>query len=95
MSAKLPRRGTVERRDHPLARELARLLNYHRRYKRLTPEQLAIQSGIDEIDIRRFERGTHAPDVIELIRLAAVFGVPAWKIAHRLDVFAARREESA
>lgn len=95
MSARLPRRGTVERRKHPLARELARLLNYYRRRKRLTPQELASRSGVDEIDIRRFEQGTHAPDVPELIRMAAVFGVPAWKIAHRLNQFADRLEKSA
>lgn len=89
----LPRRGTVERREHPLAREFARMLNNYRRRKGLSIPDLAQQSGIPENDVRRFERATHAPDIHELIRLAEVFGVPAWQIAKRIQERAACLEQ--
>ncbi|WP_414717449.1 helix-turn-helix domain-containing protein [Steroidobacter sp.] len=65
--------------------------NYRRRAG-LSIQSLAERSGIPEIDIRRFERGTHAPDIAQLLRLAAAFHVPAWRIAKRIEVFAQWRE---
>jgi ribosome-binding protein aMBF1 (putative translation factor) len=89
----IPRAGTAARRNHPLAREFARMLRDYRRRKGLSIKDAASRSGIDAADIERFESASHAPDVSELISLAAVYGVPAWVIMKRLQACAARLKE--
>lgn len=89
----IPRAGTAERRKHPLAREFARMLRDYRKRKGFSIADAASRSGIEAADIERFESASHAPDVSELMSLAAVYGVPAWTIMKRLQACAARLKE--
>lgn len=89
----IPRAGTAARKRHPLAREVARILTSYRRRRRLSIEDLASRSGLAAAAIERFESASHAPDINELLTLAAAFGVPAWKIQQRIQDRAARLED--
>lgn len=93
MQEPIPRPGTMERTLHPLAREFAHILQGYRRRKRLTIEQLAARSGIAAAAIKRFESASHAPDISELLRLAPVYGMPAWRIVKRLQAISERLDE--
>ena len=77
-----------------MARELASILTSHRKRKGLSVQTLAVRSGLSETDIERFEEGTHAPDIDQLFKLAAVFGVEAYGIARRIDAFSVKLAES-
>jgi transcriptional regulator with XRE-family HTH domain len=73
--------ASIEARPLMLKQELERLgasVRHYREFAHLTETELAKRAGVEDVDIRRIERGDANSTVGRLMKIAQALGVDPW-----------------